>query len=212
MTAQNIFDKLYAAYGRPRWWSDEPYVVMIQAVLVQNTSWASVEKVTAALGTRLSPESVSSLNAEQLETLIRPCGFCKGKAAAILRLTRWYGRYGFDAGATGKIGQYELRNELLAVKGVGAETADVILVYALHRPSFVIDAYTRRFLERLGFDFRTDVQRRAFFETGIVRDYRLYGWYHWLILEHGISRCGKIPVCDKCAFMDVCKSARGLVQ
>lgn len=207
MTAQEIYERLYAAYGQPRWWSDDPYTVMVQAILVQNTAWSSVEKLTAGLENRPTPDLVLGLKAEELEKLIRPCGFCRGKAAAIRRLTEWYGRYGFDAEAAGKVGQDELRNELLGVKGVGAETADVILVYAFHRPSFVIDAYTRRFLKRLGFDFGTDEQRRAFFESGLARDCRLYGWFHWLVLEHGTCRCRKAPVCGGCPFENECKQA-----
>jgi len=207
MTAQEIYDRLRAAYGQPRWWSDDPYTVMVQAILVQNTAWSSVEKVTAELADHLTPESVLGLKTEELESLIRPCGFCRGKAAAIRRLTEWYGRYGYDAETVGTVGQEELRDELLAVKGVGAETADVILVYAFHLPSFVIDAYTRRFLTRLGFDFRSDGARRAFFEAGLARDHRLYGWYHWLILEHGISRCRKTPLCGGCPLEKECKKA-----
>jgi len=204
--AREIYERLYAAYGQPRWWSDDPYTVMVQAVLVQNTAWSAVEKVTAGLADCLTPDRVLDLSPEELERLIRPCGFCTGKAAAIRRLTEWYGRYGFDAGAARKTGPEQLRSELLAVKGVGAETADVILLYALRRPVFVIDAYTRRFLARLGFDFATDEQRRAFFISGLPHNARLYGWYHWLILEHGIRRCKKVPVCGGCPFTG-CKNA-----
>ena len=204
ITAAEIYDRLYAAYGQPRWWSDDPFVVMMQSVLVQNTSWASVEKVTDGVTAQLTPECVMGLMAEELESIIRPCGFCKAKAATIRRLTEWYGKYEYQVEKAKALELQELRKELLAVKGIGAETADVILVYAFHKPSFIIDAYTRQFLERLGFRFDSDDEIRSFFERGLERNYQLYGWYHWLILEHGIGHCRKKPVCDSCAFTAFC--------
>ncbi len=204
MTAAEIYEKLFHTYGQPRWWSDDPYTVMVQSVLVQNTVWASVEKVTAAFGDKLTPKYVSQMNPDELENFIRPCGFAKGKAATIRTLTQWYGKYGYEIDRVQVLEITELRQELLAIKGIGAETADVILVFAFHKPSFVIDAYTRRFLERLGFSFASDNEIRAFFESGIESDYQLYGWYHWLILKHGIQHCRKTPSCKSCVFVDFC--------
>lgn len=204
ITAAEIYERLHTAYGQPRWWSDDPFVVMVQSVLVQNTSWTLVEKVTDSMADKLSPAYVLGLKAEELETLIRPCGFCKAKAATIHRLTEWYGKYEYQVEKVKALELQELRKELLAIKGIGAETADVILVYAFHKPSFVIDAYTRRFLERLGSRFDSDNEIRSFFERGLERDYQFYGWYHWLILEHGIKRCRKTPTCEKCVFDDLC--------
>lgn len=204
MTAMEIFERLYTAYGQPRWWSYDPYIVMVQSIMVQNTSWSSVEKVTAALGDALSPQRILALKTEELEELIRPCGFCKGKSAAIRRLTEWYGKYEYEARNVKAVGQSRLRQELLTIKGIGAETADVILVYAFYKPSFVIDAYTRRFLERLGFCFGNDDEIRSFFQAGLKNDFQLYGWYHWLILDHGIKHCRKKPVCGGCIFEAKC--------
>lgn len=202
MTAIQIYEKLLEAYGTPRWWSDDPYTVMFQAVLVQQTAWSSVEKVTQTIGEKLTPSYISALPTEQLEDLIRPCGFSKSKAATIQRLTQWYSRYQYDAEKVQAVPKDDLRKELLEIKGIGAETADVLLVYAFHRASFIIDAYTRRFLSRLGFEFENDTQIRAFFESGLPDDYQIYGWYHWLILDHGISRCKKAPVCADCIFTE----------
>lgn len=204
MSATEIYERLYAAYGQPRWWSDDPFTVMVQSVLVQNTSWFSVERVTEGMTAKLTPEYVLGLETEELENTIRPCGFCKSKAATIRRLTEWYGKYAYQVEIVKAFELQKLRNELLAIKGVGAETADVILVYAFHKPSFVIDAYTRRLLERLGFNFVYDNEIRSFFERDLECDYKLYGWYHWLILEHGIKRCRKKPVCNGCLFNAMC--------
>lgn len=210
MTAIQIYKMLNEAYGQPRWWSDNPYQVMVQAVLVQNTNWASVEKVTDVLVEKMVPEYILGLETEELENLIRPCGFYKAKAATICRLTEWYQKYEYEVGKVASMNKTAIRNELLSVKGIGAETADVILVYAFHKSSFVIDAYTRRFLNRLGFEFSCDDDIRSFFECGLEMDYQLYGWYHWLILEHGIDQCRKKPQCEKCVFYVECKNNTGL--
>ncbi|MDD4513428.1 MAG: endonuclease [Eubacteriales bacterium] len=208
ITASEIYEKLLASYGQPRWWSDNPYIVMVQSVLVQNTAWASVEKVTDAFPKPLTPEYVVSLSTEELESLIRPCGFAKAKAATIRRLTEWYGGHNYHADKVMAVDQNLLRNELLQIKGIGAETADVILVYAFHKPSFIVDAYTRRFLDRMSFGFSSDDEIRIFFESGLYTNYQLYGWYHWLILEHGISCCRKTPLCDRCIFAPICNVSK----
>ena len=87
MDAVELYHALLGAYGTPRWWSDDPYTVMVQAVLVQNTSWRNVEKAYGEAGGRLRPEYVLATSAEELEALIRPCGFQKAKARTIMALT-----------------------------------------------------------------------------------------------------------------------------
>ena len=77
--AEELYQMLLAAYGKPRWWSDDPFTVMFQAVLVQNTTWSCVEKTSEAMGDRLHPEYIENLPVEELEEQIRPCGFCKAK-------------------------------------------------------------------------------------------------------------------------------------
>lgn len=99
----------------------------------------------------------------------------------------------------------DLRKELLSVRGIGAETADVILVYVFYQPTFIIDAYTRRFLLRLGYEFADDTAIKNFFEAGLPKEAQLYGWYHWLLLEHCISVCKKSTKCDKCKFKAHCE-------
>lgn len=201
MTANELYEKLRQMYGKPRWWSDDPYVVMFQAVLVQNTSWTQVEKTTASIVATLDPEKIETMSESVLEELIRPCGFAKGKAATIKRLTDWFSGYDFSADRTADMTNENLRSEILSIKGVGAETSDVLMVYAFHRASFIIDAYTRRLLKRLGYDFDNDADIRSFFENDLPEDYEVYGWVHWLILDHSIGRCKKTPVCEGCLFL-----------
>lgn len=205
LNAEELYEILLAAYGKPRWWSDDPFIVMFQAVLVQNTAWISVEKTCASIGDKLNPEYIGSLRSEELEQLINPCGFYKAKARTIQALIAWYRGYHFDRKKVQSIPMPDLRKELLSIRGIGEETADVILVYAFYQPTFIIDAYTRRFLLRLGYAFEDDTARKKFFETGLKKDAQLYGWYHWLILDHCISACKKGPKCDKCKFRGQCK-------
>lgn len=204
LSAKELFPILLNAYGEPRWWSDDPFIVMFQGVLVQNATWSGVEKTCAAIEAGLTPDYIKNLPTEELERLIRPCGFCKAKARTIQSLTAWFERYGFDRQTVGGISTERLRNELLSLRGVGAETADVILVYAFYRPSFIIDAYTRRFLSRLGFSFGDDISIKAYFEASLPLDARLYGRFHWLILEHCIACCKKKPMCAPCPFAGRC--------
>lgn len=203
--ADDLYRLLLASYGKPRWWSDDPYTVMFQAVLVQNTTWSTVEKACAALGGRLSPALIQALPPEELEEWIRPCGFCKAKARTIKDLTAWFLKYHFDSRLVRQIPGRDLRKELLSIRGIGKETADVILVYAFHKPSFIIDAYTRRFLARLGYDLPDDTAVRHFFESALPRDAQIYGWYHWLILDHCITVCRKTPKCDACPLKPYCR-------
>ena len=198
LNAKKLYQLLMDTYGRPRWWSDDPFTVMFQAVLVQNTAWGSVEKTCAAIGSRLAPEAVGAMPLEELEELIRPCGFYKAKARAIKAITVWYGQYNFEQDKVRRISLPKLRKELLAIRGVGAETADVILVYAFYKPSFIVDAYTRRFLSRMGYSFSDDDSIRRFFQASLPEDAEVYGWCHWLILDQSINACRKSQKCVLC--------------
>lgn len=205
LCANDLYQHLLAAYGTPRWWSKDPFTVMFQAVLVQHTAWSSVEKTCQPLRDQLTPEYISGLPTGELEQLIAPCGFQKAKARTIQGLTEWFRRYQFDAQLVQETPLPKLREELLTLRGVGEETADAVLVYAFYQPSFVIDAYTRRLLERLGCVLADDTAIRRFFEDGLPRDAQIYGWYHWLILDHCISVCRKSPRCKECPIQNICK-------
>ena len=199
-----LYAALLNAYGMPHWWSDDPYIVMLESVLVQNTAWTNVRKTSEALGKLRNPKAITAMSNEELTARLRPCGFARRKAQTIRALTDWYAAYGYAGKSIQAIDQNRLRHELLALPGIGEETADVILVYAFFKPSFILDAYTRRWLERLGFEAKNDDERRLFFETGLKRDATLYGHFHWLILDHSIARCRKTPLCIDCPFSDEC--------
>lgn len=207
ISAEGLYRLLLTGYGEPLWWSDDPFTVMVQAILVQNTAWRNVEKATLLIGDMMAPEELDHLDGEELESLIRPCGFQKAKARAIRGIIGWFRSYAYDAAEASRKPTADLRMELLGIRGIGEETADVILVYALHKPSFIIDAYTRRLLGRLGYGFKDDREIRRFFEEGLPRDARLYGYLHWLILDHSIQSCRKTPSCASCPIAAHCSHA-----
>ena len=202
LTARELYDSLESCYGCPDWWSDDPYRVMFQSVLVQNTAWESVERVSNSID--MSPEAVRSMTASELEDVIRPCGCARSKARTIVSLTQWFldRRDSADAIPTDL-----LRDELLGIWGVGEETADIILVYAFRRPSFIIDSYTRRLVGRLIPGPWDDMAIRAFF-SALPQDAETYGMMHRLILEHCIGFCRKEPRCGRCPLCGHCPSSQ----
>ena len=204
LTSKQIYDRLITAYGQPDWWPGSPYAIMVTAILVQNTAWSNVEKTVAEMGERLTPEYIDSLTEEALQPIIRSCGFYRAKARYVKGLTSWFKGDGYEVERVQSRGLSKIRQELLVLPGVGAETADAILTYAFRMPSFVLDAYTRRFLERLGYGFSMDNERRTFLMDGIEHSAEMYGGYHWALLEHCKSRCGKRMKCEGCVFGDEC--------
>lgn len=202
MNAAAIYRTLIESYGKPRWWSDDPFTVMFQAVLVQNTSWGNVERTCQAIVHLIDPESILKMDEEALMEMIRPCGFYRAKSKTIRSLADWYHA---EKDSIHDSSTKALRTELLAMKGIGEETADAILVYGFHRPMFIIDKYTRRFLKRLGFSFADDAERRAFFRETLPDDAEIAGHLHWLLLEHCIQRCRSTPLCQGCPFALSCR-------
>lgn len=201
----DLYSTLYSRYGDLGWWpAKDAYEMCIGAILTQNTSWSSVEKAIANFGDRLSPDYVNSISDEELTDIIRPSGFFNQKAERIRILTRWLAKYGYDP-ANAAAPTETLRSELLALKGVGRETADSILVYAFGRLSFVVDAYTRRLLGRLGYDVPQDYDDiRVMIEASIERELYLYNNFHALIVEHCKQHCLKKPRCEGCPLASHC--------
>jgi endonuclease-3 related protein len=194
---QLCYDALLAHYGDLHWWpADSPYEVIVGAVLTQNTAWGNVEKAIANFGGSLSPETVINSDIPELAEIIRPAGFFNQKAGYLKAVTAWYARYGFDADTVGREPLGKVRAELLATMGVGRETADSILLYAFGFPTFVVDAYTVRLLERLPLDAGRGYDNiKAFFERELPKDADVYNKYHALIVINGKEHCRKKPLC-----------------
>lgn len=206
LSARRVYDCLLRYYGQQPWWPGGAYEIMAGAVLVQNTAWLNVEKALANFGGRLSPEYVRDLPAEELRELIRPSGFYKAKAECLKSVTEWYARYGYSPAAARGQPREIIRAELTAVRGIGDETADAIMLYALRFPVFVVDAYTKRLLSRLGIDAgRGYAAVQSYFEGALPEDTELYACYHSLILTHCKRHCLKKPSCGGCPLAGQCR-------
>ena len=206
-----IYDLLLARYGHRHWWPAEtPFEVCVGAILTQNTNWGNVEKAIANLKRDglLSPEALRDVPDAVLAESIRPSGFFNVKSVRLKAFVAYlFVRYGGSLERMFAGEWRELREELLMVPGIGRETCDSILLYAGGKPSFVVDAYTRRLLAALGLiDARADYETvRSLFMDNLPADPHLYNEYHALIVQHGKDHCRKRPHCTGCP-LHVCPS------
>jgi endonuclease-3 related protein len=206
----NIYQRLLTAYGPRHWWPAEtPFEMMVGAILTQNTAWSNVEKAIAAFAGRLAPDFVDQVDLAVLAGIIRSSGYHNQKALRLKTLTRWFAGYGYDVNAAMRLNGDLLRQELLGLNGIGPETADSILLYALRKEYFVVDAYTRRIFARLGEvvpdkydDFRQKIESR------LPRCTEVYGEFHALLVEHAKRHCRKKPACDGCPLASSCVFVR----
>ena len=204
-----LFDTLLKRYGARHWWpADTPLEVCVGAILTQNTNWLNVEKAIVNLKREglLSVDALFDIDQERLAELIRPSGFFNVKSARLKVFVGWLlERYG-SLDAMFSVEWRALREELVAVRGIGPETCDSILLYAGEKPSFVVDAYTRRLLSRLGLVREEDDyhQVRALFMDLLPPDVQLFNEYHALIVEQCKRHCRKKPACDGCPLSRCC--------
>ncbi len=206
-----LFERLHSAYGDLQWWpADTRFEILVGAILVQNTAWTNVEAAIANLRQRdwLHAAALLQVREAALQEALRPSGSFRVKTQRLLALCDWYStHHGFAA--LDRWATDDLRESLLEVKGVGRETADAILVYAFERPVFVVDAYTRRVLTRLGW-LQTKPsydELRAVFELTLSADSSRFGQYHALIVEHAKRACRARPLCQHCVLKRQCKAA-----
>lgn len=204
-----LFETLLGSYGALHWWPAEtPAEVCVGAILTQNTNWKNVEKAIVNLRRAglLALEPLWEVEQERLAELIRPSGFFNVKSARLKEFVGWVLR-GHGSLETMFGGDWRaLREELNGVRGIGRETCDSILLYAGGKPSFVVDAYTKRLFSRLGLVRETDSydEVRAFFMDALPLESGLFNEYHALIVEHCKRHCRKKPLCGGCPLRPVC--------
>jgi len=206
-TVFSIYETLYNHYGNLNWWpAKTPYEVIIGAVLTQNTSWCNVEKAIANFGTNLAPDFVYDVDINDLIDIIRPAGFFNQKAVYLKAITQWFKKYNFDVQIAKREPLDTLRIELLNVKGIGKETADCILLYALGLPTFVVDAYTVRLCERYKINAGKGYDAiKTYFENNLPCDLQIYNNYHAFIVMCGKDCCRKNkPLCSDCPLGGTC--------
>jgi endonuclease-3 related protein len=199
-----IYQLMYDHFGHRDWWpGDTPLEIMIGAILTQNTAWKNVEKAIHNLKKNrlLSLARLRELEEHHLAEQIRPSGYYNQKAkkikALIEFLDRWYG------GSISRMKTADcelLRDQLLQVRGIGPETADSILLYALEKPIFVIDAYTRRIFTRHHY-FPSEPgyqEAQEYFHAEFPTDLELYNDFHAQIVATGNRYCRPKPLCTGC--------------
>lgn len=209
----DIYRRLLQRYGPQHWWpADGPFEVVIGAILTQSAAWTNVEQAISNLkgADALSAGALGDIPADRLAALIRPSGYYNAKAlklkAFVQRLREGYGG---DLDRLFLLDTAALRRELLSIHGVGQETADSIMLYAARRPIFVIDAYTRRIVSRLGLAPSADSYAafQALFSANLPADEGLFNEYHALLVRHGKQACRKVPRCSGCCLSQICPAS-----
>lgn len=217
-----VYNRLRAKLGPSQWWpGDSPFEVMVGAILTQNTSWKNVERAIAELKRHrlLRPRRMHALPPEELAPLIRSSGYYNQKAKKLHALLDWYSGYGYSVARIQRAFPPErrdaLRRELLELRGVGPETADSILCYALGMPFFVVDAYTMRWLERYAPEHacRDYEPLRAAVEaelacavSGEAEFVQILNEFHALIVRLCARICTKRrPDCEGCPLRRTCR-------
>lgn len=201
-----VYNRLIDAYGHQNWWpAGSVYEMMVGAILTQNTAWTNVELTLKNFGNNLTPEFVEQVEILELQDLVRPSGFFTQKAERLKRLTSWFKQYDYDILKVSAEDMLKLRKELLDINGIGGETADAIVLYATHKPSFVIDAYTRRIFGRLGMDVPRDYDNfRQRFMDALPNRAVLFNEYHALLVQHAKNYCNTQPKCNGCPLSAQC--------
>ena len=201
----DIYRKLYRSFGPQSWWpGDTPFEVIVGAILTQNTNWQNVAKAIDNLKKAkvLTPQKLHSLPLDKLARLIRPSGYFNIKAKRLKSFLDFL--FKNHQGKLEKMFSLpldELRKDILAVKGIGPETADSILLYAGGLPVFVVDAYTKRIFSRKKlFPEDTDYhQVQKIFMENLKKDVQLFNEYHALLVRLGKDFCKKTkPKCEIC--------------
>ncbi|MCK9329180.1 MAG: endonuclease III domain-containing protein [Candidatus Cloacimonetes bacterium] len=201
---QKLFDKLFNQYGKQDWWPADNYdEIIIGAILTQNTAWTNVEKAIRNLKTanKCDLKSLSNTTENTIAGLIKPSGYFNVKAKRLKTTAKSLVNYNYQ--------EYDIdenRNYLLNIKGIGPETADSILLYAMELPVFVVDSYTIRLLKRIGIQLKdykyhtiqSDIMKK------LSRDVNLFNEYHALIVNHCKFVCKAKPDCINCFLNEYC--------
>jgi endonuclease-3 related protein len=202
---QSIYKKLYSYFGPQYWWpADSPFEVMVGAILTQNTNWQNVERAINNLKKKdlLEPKKLFRLSQKRLANLIKPAGYFNIKAKRLKEFLNFFFKvYGGNLEKISLQATGALREQLLSTNGIGDETADSILLYALNKPVFVVDAYTKRILLRHGFikDNSTYDEVQKLFMENLKTDIQLFNEYHALLVRLGKEYCLKNkPRCEIC--------------
>lgn len=200
-----FFDALFRAHGEQHWWPGRtPFEIIVGAILVQNTNWVNAARAVANLRNAklLTPSAMETVSQPQLARLIRSSGYFRQKARKLNAFVAFLRKqHRGSLAAMFRTPTATLREQLLAVHGIGPETADSILLYAGNHPVFVVDAYTRRILQRHGLATGKESYEeiRGLFEKSLPNHPQLFNEFHALIVHTGKNFCrARAPLCSQC--------------
>jgi endonuclease-3 related protein len=209
----DIYSRLFSCFGPQHWWPGEtPFEIIVGAILTQSASWHNVEIAITSLKQAgvLSPEALREIPLSDLARYIHSSGYYNAKAKKLKALVGWLGNYSdnLDKAFAGDLD--EKRSELLDIYGIGPETADSILLYAGGKAAFVIDAYTKRVMERIGMASPNGSYEahQKLFTSNLRQDVRLYNEYHALLVKLSKNVCRKRPLCADCCLSEKCDYGR----
>lgn len=199
------FEAMSLRLGPMKWWpAKTAFEVIVGAILTQNTAWTNVELALANLRRErlLSVPAIAHIPEVRLAKLIRPSGYYRQKAKKLKAFVEFLARdYDGSLKRMAAAPTSKLREQLLAVHGIGPETADSILLYAAEHPVFVVDAYTKRLLERHGL-LAAEAKygaAQSLFMQNLPNDAKIFNEYHALIVEVGKRWCrSREPRCEEC--------------
>lgn len=203
-----LYERLFTHFGSQHWWpGNTPFEVAIGAILTQNTNWQNVERAINNLkrARALSAAAIRRISEEELAGLVRPSGYFRQKAVRLKIFVDFlYNHYRGGIAAMKKDETALLREKLLSVKGIGPETADSIILYAVEKPVFVVDAYTKRVLLRHGLiEQKTGYHEiQDLFHENLQADKRMYNEYHALFVRVCKEFCKKKAFCKGCPLED----------
>jgi endonuclease-3 related protein len=210
----DIYDRLFKSFGKQHWWpGDTDFEIIVGAILTQNTNWGNVEKAIKNLKTAkiFTPRKLYEIDIQELAELIRPSGYFNVKAKRLKHFIEWlFLEYNGSLPKMFKQDCVKLREELLSINGIGRETADSILLYAAKKPTFVIDAYTKRVLVRhelIPEEYEYE-EMKAFFEENLPEDVSLYNEYHALLVRVGKYYCKPKEQCEECPLKELFNNAK----
>jgi len=201
----SLYKTLLKEYGKQSWWpttsDNKRFEIILGAILTQNTSWKQAEKAIANLKKNdlISQEAIKKVSLRKLASLIKPSGYFNQKAKRLKIINQFLEK-----------NKNPTREQLLEVNGIGPETADSILLYAFNQPYFVIDAYTKRIMQRIGYKEECYDELQCLFQNNLPKDYKIYNEFHALFVEHAKTYCRKKPLCQKCPLNSRCNYIKAL--
>jgi endonuclease-3 related protein len=226
MLIKTIYHKLHSHFGPQHWWPvtlnketipkyhkniklnvKQKLEICFGAILTQNTNWKNVEKAIIQLNKNqlIDIEKILKINNKKLALIIKSSGYHNQKAKKLKNFCQYLNKnYNNDLKELFKKNIGELRNELLDVNGIGPETADSMILYAAKKPIFVVDAYTKRIMNRVGFKENTYEELQELFMDNLELNEKLFNEYHALLVELGKNICKKKPLCEECPISAMC--------